>query len=89
MLVLLYQGPSLIVSNIYVDIYVDVWYSGYMKTRRKTGEEGIRKLTKFAGGSSYGITLPIGYVRELGWKERQKLTVRKVGKKLIIEDWEE
>lgn len=59
-----------------------------MKTRRKIGEEGIRKLTKLAGGSSYGITLPIDHIRELGWKERQKLTVKKVGKKLIIEDWE-
>ena len=58
-----------------------------MKTRRKISERNIRKITKLAGGSSYGITLPIEMVRELKWKERQKVTVKKVGKKLIIEDW--
>jgi len=55
--------------------------------RRKIEERNIRKLTKLAGGASYGITLPIEYVRELKWRERQKLVVRKVGKRLIIEDW--
>jgi len=25
---------------------------------------------------------------ELGWRERQKVVVKKRGKKLIIEDWE-
>ena len=56
--------------------------------RRKFEERNIRKLTKLAGGKSYGITLPIEYVRELKWRERQKLVVRKSGDKLIIEDWE-
>ena len=57
------------------------------KTRRKLEERNIRKLTKLAGGSSYGITLPIEFVRERGWKERQKLVVREWGDKLLIEDW--
>jgi hypothetical protein len=48
----------------------------------------IRKLTKVASGTSYGITLPIEYIREFKWQEHQKLNIRKVGKKLIIEDWE-
>ena len=55
--------------------------------RRKIHNRNIRKITKLAGGSSYGITLPIEMVRELKWKERQKVTVKKVGKKLIVEDW--
>lgn len=33
------------------------------------------------------VTIPIEYIRELKWRERQKVTVRKSGKKLIIEDW--
>jgi hypothetical protein len=57
--------------------------------RNKLEDRNIRKLTKIAGGSSYAITLPIEYVREFGWKERQKLIIKKVGKRLVIEDWEE
>lgn len=56
--------------------------------RRKLEDKNIRKLTKI-GGRSYGVIIPIGFIRALKWRERQKLTVRKVGKKLIIEDWEE
>ncbi len=39
-------------------------------TRRKLDERNIRKITKMAGGASYGITLPIEYIRELKWKAR-------------------
>jgi hypothetical protein len=28
-------------------------------------------------------------VKALGWRERQKFTITKDGKKLIIEDWKE
>ena len=59
-----------------------------MKTRRKLEERNIRKITKMAGGSSYGITLPIEMVRKLGWREKQKVVVKQRGKKLIIQDWE-
>ena len=55
--------------------------------RPKTASEPVRKLTK-VGGSSYYITIPLDYVREFGWREHQKLVVKKRGKKLIIEDWE-
>lgn len=55
--------------------------------RRILNERDIRKLTRTGGGKSISVTLPIEFVRELGWKDRQKVTVKKVGKKLIIEDW--
>lgn len=58
-----------------------------MKTRRKLEERNIRKITKVAGGSSYSITLPIEMVRELKWRERQKVVVTKKGKILTIKDW--
>ena len=41
---------------------------------RKTEERNIRSLTKVAG-KSYGITFPISWIRKLGWRARQKLTV--------------
>jgi hypothetical protein len=56
--------------------------------RNKFEERNIRKLTKIAGGSSYAVTLPIEYVREFKWRERQKLVIKKVGKTLVIQDWE-
>ncbi len=55
--------------------------------RRKLEERNIRKLTRTGRGRSILVTLPIELVRELGWREKQKVTVRKIGKKLIIEDW--
>ena len=56
--------------------------------RNRFEERNVRKLTKIAGGTSYAVTLPIDYVREFKWQDRQKLVVHKSGKKLIIEDWE-
>lgn len=53
---------------------------------KKSTERNIRKLTR-AGQKSIAVTLPIEIVRELGWKEKQKVIVKKSGSKLIIEDW--
>ncbi len=53
---------------------------------RKREDENIRNLTKI-GGHSIAVTLPIELVRELKWRERQKVVVRKLGKKIIIKDW--
>lgn len=58
--------------------------------RRPSDESHIRKLQRTgAEGRSFSLTLPKRLVDELGWRERQKLTVVKKGKKLIIEDWKE
>jgi antitoxin component of MazEF toxin-antitoxin module len=53
---------------------------------RKTGQTNIRKITKI-GRASLAVTLPINIVRKLGWREKQKVTVKLEGKKLIIKDW--
>ena len=57
-------------------------------SRRKIEDHNIRSLTKQAGGSSYAVTLPIDIVRELGWKSKQKLVVKRYGDGIIIKDWE-
>ena len=54
--------------------------------RRKLSERNVRKLLKNSGGSIQ-ITLPIEFIRELKWRDGQKVTVQKVGNRLIIEDW--
>ncbi len=56
--------------------------------RRKLEEKNIRKLTRMGReGSSLGMTIPKELIKELGWRERQKVVVKKVGNKLIISDW--
>lgn len=55
--------------------------------RRNLDERNIRKINKTGAGKSYSVTLPIDFVRELNWREHQKVVVTKKGKKLIIEDW--
>jgi len=54
--------------------------------RRKTEDDNIRKLTKI-GQKSVGLTLPIEIVRELGWREKQKVVVKKVRGGVLIKDW--
>ncbi len=68
-------------------VYVNVYVNEKTMSLSKTGNQPIRKITK-VGKHSYAITIPMDYIRELKWRERQKVTVTKRGKKLIIEDWE-
>lgn len=56
--------------------------------RRKLKEKNIRKLTRMGSqGRSLGLTLPIEIVKNFNWRERQKVVVKQVGKKIIIQDW--
>jgi len=55
--------------------------------RKKLDERDVRKLTRTGGGKSISVTLPIEHIRELRWRDKQKVTVRKSGSKIIIEDW--
>ena len=45
-----------------------------------------RKLIKNNRGSYY-INLPKHIVKEIKWKDNQKLFVKKTGNKIIISDW--
>ena len=58
------------------------------KTKRIQGSrsEPIRKITK-TGNYTYYVTIPKADLDALGWRERQKVLVKRVGKKLVIEDW--
>lgn len=54
--------------------------------RRKLENKNVRKLARI-GDKSVGLTLPIDIVRELKWKVKQKVVVKKRGKSIIIKDW--
>jgi len=54
--------------------------------RRSLENRNIRKLTK-AGGKSISVTIPIEIIRELKWKEKQRVVVTKKGNTLMIKDY--
>lgn len=54
-------------------------------SRRARESEYIRNIQQ--SGGSYHISIPISLMRELGWKERQKVAVKKQGKNISIKDW--
>ena len=58
--------------------------------KRKNGSKSVRvrHLTKIAGGSSYAVVIPMEFIKQLGWKDHQKLVIRKYGSKVVISDWE-
>ncbi|MFT7507749.1 MAG: antitoxin component of MazEF toxin-antitoxin module [Acidimicrobiales bacterium] len=54
--------------------------------RSKLEDRNVRKLLKNSGGSIQ-MTLPIEIIRKLKWRDGQKVTVKKRGKGILIEDW--
>ncbi len=55
-------------------------------TKRTIDLTRTHKLSK-AGGKSYYVTLPIEFIRHLGWQEGQKIDVTLEGESLSIKDW--
>ena len=53
---------------------------------RKLINKNIRKITK-VGGKSLAVTLPRELVAGLGWKEKQKVIVKRAHGGLLIKDW--
>lgn len=45
-----------------------------------------RKIIKNGRGSYY-VNIPKELMKELKWKERQKVVVKRKGKELAIKDW--
>ena len=46
----------------------------------------VRKLNKTAK-RSYSVVLPMEFVKQLKWRERQKLILSLKGKSITIKDW--
>ncbi|MFA5993891.1 MAG: AbrB/MazE/SpoVT family DNA-binding domain-containing protein [Parcubacteria group bacterium] len=53
---------------------------------RKLEDKNIRKLTK-VGKQSIAVTIPIEIIRELGWREKQKVVAKRVSGGILIKDW--
>ena len=52
---------------------------------RKLEKRNVRNIQHFK--ESYYVTLPVEIVRELKWKERQKVVVKMRGRGIAIADW--
>ena len=53
---------------------------------KRLKDKNTRKLTRM-GKHSLGLTLPVELLSNLGWKERQKVVVKKVRGGILIKDW--
>ncbi len=53
---------------------------------RRIEDHNERKIDKGNNGS-YRMTLPIEIIRELKWRDGQKVVVKKKGRGIYIEDW--
>jgi len=53
--------------------------------RRKLEKRHIRKIQRSHG--TYTVSIPISDMRALKWREHQKVTVRRFGKGLRVQDW--
>jgi bifunctional DNA-binding transcriptional regulator/antitoxin component of YhaV-PrlF toxin-antitoxin module len=52
----------------------------------KLKDKNIRKLTR-AGKTSLSVTIPVEIIKSFGWKEKQKVVVKKVRGGVVIRDW--
>lgn len=52
----------------------------------KLKDKNTRKITK-VGKTSLAVTIPVEMTKDLGWKEKQKVTVKKVRGGVMIKDW--
>jgi bifunctional DNA-binding transcriptional regulator/antitoxin component of YhaV-PrlF toxin-antitoxin module len=54
-------------------------------TTRKSEEKNIRKITK-VGKTSLAITIPIEMRKDLGWREKQKVKVKRIKGGIEVKD---
>lgn len=53
---------------------------------KREDEQSVRSITQNSTGT-YSVSIPIGLMRKLKWRQGQKVTVTRRGKDLIIKDW--
>ncbi len=54
-------------------------------SRRELADNSVRKLIRH-GGSLY-VSLPKEELTKLKWRAKQKVVVKRVGERFVIEDW--
>lgn len=54
--------------------------------RKSVKERNVRKLVK-SGKKSFSLTIPIELIKELGWRLRQKVFIKRYRRGVLIKDW--
>lgn len=54
--------------------------------KRPQNESSIRKLTRL-GKKSICVTIPIEIIREFGWREKQRVVVKRIRGGVVIRDY--
>jgi hypothetical protein len=67
-------------KNTYLNTYPE------KMATKKSGEENTRKLTKI-GKRSFAVTIPIEIICQLGWREKQRVKVKRIKGGIQIRDW--
>lgn len=52
---------------------------------KKFSQRNIRKITR--SGTSLNVSIPVEFLAELKWKEKQKVVVKKIRGGVAIRDW--
>ena len=52
----------------------------------KLKNKNIRKITR-VGGTSLAVTIPVEIIHALGWKEKQRVVVRRIKGGIVIHDY--
>ena len=52
----------------------------------KLKDKNVRKITR-VGKTSLAVTIPVEMAKELKWKEKQKVVVKRVRGGVLIKDW--
>ena len=54
----------------------------------KLNNKNIRKLTRMGrAGSSLGITIPKDIIKELNWRERQRVIIKRIRGGFTVKDY--
>ncbi len=73
--------------NHYLNTDVDkIKISDNIMADKKYKDKNVRKLMK-SGSTSLVVSIPVEILKSLGWKEKQKLSVKKINGGVQIRDW--
>ncbi|HBB37437.1 MAG: hypothetical protein UX02_C0001G0337 [Candidatus Moranbacteria bacterium GW2011_GWC1_45_18] len=52
----------------------------------KLKDKNTRKITR-VGKTSLAVTIPIEIIRELGWREKQRVSVKRIRGGIVVRDY--
>lgn len=52
----------------------------------KLKDKNVRKITR-VGGTSLAVTIPVEIIKDLNWREKQRIVVKRIKGGLVIRDF--